>query len=192
MYFSPVWQTNKSQDPGPSSSTSNGKEAEEPDDDDIDVDDDLDIDELNELEASLSRTSIQIREPGEGTSSWAVLQWKIVAKLLSIFALPSDLVAFANKEPWSADASGIDLLALFTSYLEGATINKWRPVLWSHMTIDVCCVPYFFILCPLWEICCYLWITGLNILLAFRRLNRILKWTLRWISMIFAFQTCTM
>ncbi|ONM36620.1 Nucleic acid binding protein [Zea mays] len=61
--------TNKSQNPGPSSSTSNGKEVEEPDDDDIDVDDDLDIDELNELEASLSRTSIQIREPGEGTSS---------------------------------------------------------------------------------------------------------------------------
>lgn len=148
IYFSPMWQTNKSQNPGPSSSTSNGKEVEEPDDDDIDVDDDLDIDELNELEASLSRTSIQIREPGEGTSSWAVLQWKIVAKLLSIFALPSDLVAFANKEPWSTDASGIDLLALFTSYLEGATINKWRPVLWSHMTIDVCCVPYFFYLVP--------------------------------------------
>ncbi|XP_039849809.1 zinc finger CCCH domain-containing protein 11 isoform X1 [Panicum virgatum] len=59
----------KSQDAGPSSSTSNGKEVEEPDDEDIDVDDDLDIDELNELEASLSRTSIQIREPGEGTSS---------------------------------------------------------------------------------------------------------------------------
>lgn len=32
-----------------------------PDDDD---DDELDIDELNELEASLSKTSIQIREPG--------------------------------------------------------------------------------------------------------------------------------
>ncbi|OEL16631.1 Zinc finger CCCH domain-containing protein 11 [Dichanthelium oligosanthes] len=63
----------KSQDAGPSSSTSNGKEVEEPDDEDededIDLDDDLDIDELNELEASLSRTSIQIREPGEGTSS---------------------------------------------------------------------------------------------------------------------------
>lgn len=29
-----------------------------------DDDDELDIDELNELEASLSRTSIQIREPG--------------------------------------------------------------------------------------------------------------------------------
>lgn len=34
-----------------------------PDDDDDD-DDELDLDELNELEASLSRTSIQIREPG--------------------------------------------------------------------------------------------------------------------------------
>ena len=72
-------QSNKSLDAGPSSSTSNGKEVEEPDDEDIDVDDDLDIDELNELEASLSRTSIQIREPGEGTSSWAVLQWKVVS-----------------------------------------------------------------------------------------------------------------
>lgn len=61
--------SNKNQDEGPSSSTSNGKEVEESDDEDIDIDDDLDIDELNELEASLSRTSIQIREPGEGTSS---------------------------------------------------------------------------------------------------------------------------
>lgn len=63
-------QGKNGQDEGPSSSTSNGKEAEEePDDEDIDDDDDLDIDELNELEASLSRTSIQIREPGEGTPS---------------------------------------------------------------------------------------------------------------------------
>ncbi|EEE55635.1 hypothetical protein OsJ_03984 [Oryza sativa Japonica Group] len=61
--------SNKNQDEGPSSSTSNGKEVEESDDEDINIDDDLDIDELNELEASLSRTSIQIREPGEGTSS---------------------------------------------------------------------------------------------------------------------------
>ncbi|XP_051226970.1 zinc finger CCCH domain-containing protein 11 isoform X1 [Lolium perenne] len=63
-------QAKKSQDEGPSSSTSNGKEGdEELDDEDMDDDDDLDLDELNELEASLSRTSIQIREPGEGTSS---------------------------------------------------------------------------------------------------------------------------
>ncbi|KAI4300219.1 hypothetical protein L6164_033618 [Bauhinia variegata] len=34
------------------------------DDDDDDDDDELDIDELNELEASLSKTSIQINEPG--------------------------------------------------------------------------------------------------------------------------------
>jgi hypothetical protein len=61
--------TKKSQDVGPSSSTSNGKQAEERDEDDIHIDDDLDLDELNELEASLSRTSIQIREPGVGTSS---------------------------------------------------------------------------------------------------------------------------
>ena len=74
-----MWQSKKSQDVGPSSSTSNGKEVEEPDDEDIDVDDDLDLDELNELEASLARTSIQIREPGEGTSTWAVLR-KIVEK----------------------------------------------------------------------------------------------------------------
>lgn len=37
-----------------------------PDDDD---DDELDLDELNELEASLSRTSIQICEPGIEASS---------------------------------------------------------------------------------------------------------------------------
>ncbi|OIT08563.1 PREDICTED: zinc finger CCCH domain-containing protein 11 [Nicotiana attenuata] len=34
------------------------------DDDDDDDDDDLDVDELNELEASLSKTSLQINEPG--------------------------------------------------------------------------------------------------------------------------------
>jgi len=54
-------------------------------------------------------------------------------------------------------------------------INKCRPILWSHMTIDAVCP---FISCPLWEICCYLWITGLNILLVFRRLNKVLMRTL--------------
>ena len=39
------------------------------DEDDDDDDDELDMDELNELEASLSRTSIQIREPGVDTSA---------------------------------------------------------------------------------------------------------------------------
>lgn len=50
---------------GPSASTSVAGSEEVPiDDDDDDDDDELDMDELNELEASLSRTSIQIREPG--------------------------------------------------------------------------------------------------------------------------------
>lgn len=47
----------------PSSSTNTVADPEDSlvvDDDD----DELDMDELNELEASLSRTSIQIREPG--------------------------------------------------------------------------------------------------------------------------------
>nr|XP_028961677.1 zinc finger CCCH domain-containing protein 11-like isoform X2 [Malus domestica] len=51
---------------GPSASTS-AAGSEVPVNDDIEDDDDddeLDFDELNELEASLSRTSIQIREPG--------------------------------------------------------------------------------------------------------------------------------
>ncbi|XP_050385380.1 zinc finger CCCH domain-containing protein 11-like [Argentina anserina] len=48
---------------GPSSSTIAAGSEEVPDDDEDD-DDELDLDELNELEASLSRTSIQIREPG--------------------------------------------------------------------------------------------------------------------------------
>ncbi|KAF5959497.1 hypothetical protein HYC85_000706 [Camellia sinensis] len=51
---------------GPSTSTSVAVDSEEamPDvDDDEDDDDELDLDELNELEASLSRTSIQISEP---------------------------------------------------------------------------------------------------------------------------------
>lgn len=48
---------------GPSSSV-----IHDADDVDVDVDDDdddLDVDELNELEASLSRTSLQIKEPKE-------------------------------------------------------------------------------------------------------------------------------
>ncbi|XP_077239605.1 zinc finger C-x8-C-x5-C-x3-H type family protein [Tasmannia lanceolata] len=52
---------------GPSSSTI--AEEEGPTDDDDDDDDELDMDELNELEASLSRTSLQIREPGIEASS---------------------------------------------------------------------------------------------------------------------------
>ncbi|ESR49431.1 hypothetical protein WN944_018390 [Citrus x changshan-huyou] len=53
---------------GPSNSSGAVADSEEilPDDDD---DDELDLDELNELEASLSRTSIQICEPGIEASS---------------------------------------------------------------------------------------------------------------------------
>lgn len=47
---------------GSTSAAGNSEEAFSGDDDDDD--DELDMDELNELEASLSRTSIQIREPG--------------------------------------------------------------------------------------------------------------------------------
>ncbi|KAL9149947.1 hypothetical protein ABFS82_12G138100 [Erythranthe guttata] len=52
----------------PSSSASaklDGEGIPDNDDGDDDDDDDLDIDELNELEASLSRTSLQIKEPGD-------------------------------------------------------------------------------------------------------------------------------
>uniref|UniRef100_A0A2N9EF14 Uncharacterized protein n=1 Tax=Fagus sylvatica TaxID=28930 RepID=A0A2N9EF14_FAGSY len=52
----------------PSSSTNEVNDSEEDPLEDDD-DDELDLDELNELEASLSRTSIQIREPGIETSS---------------------------------------------------------------------------------------------------------------------------
>ncbi|GFQ07111.1 zinc finger CCCH domain-containing protein 11 [Phtheirospermum japonicum] len=53
----------------PSSSTSTARDAQgnpdhDDDDGDDDDDDDLDLDELNELEASLSRTTLQIKEPG--------------------------------------------------------------------------------------------------------------------------------
>ncbi|KAK7345614.1 hypothetical protein VNO77_16221 [Canavalia gladiata] len=48
---------------GPSTSATAGADAEASDDIDDD-DDELDIDELNELEASLSKTSIQIKETG--------------------------------------------------------------------------------------------------------------------------------
>jgi hypothetical protein len=46
---------------GPSSSTNAGDIAEDDDGDE------LDMDELNELEASLSKTSLQIQEPGTHT-----------------------------------------------------------------------------------------------------------------------------
>ncbi|KAL1565965.1 zinc finger CCCH domain-containing protein 11-like [Salvia divinorum] len=51
----------------PSSSTSTMRSATDHDDDnnngDVDDDDDLDLDELNELEASLSKTTLEIKEP---------------------------------------------------------------------------------------------------------------------------------
>ena len=56
---------------GPSTSTRAAADLDSEDDvpDFDDDDDELDMDELNELEASLSRTSIQIKEPGIETSS---------------------------------------------------------------------------------------------------------------------------
>ncbi|CAN8257555.1 unnamed protein product [Cochlearia groenlandica] len=64
---------NKESEAGPSKSSGDAeqssKEVYEEDDEDDD-DDDLDMDELDELEASLAKTSIQIREPNdEGSSS---------------------------------------------------------------------------------------------------------------------------
>ncbi|KAL8129776.1 hypothetical protein V2J09_018931 [Rumex salicifolius] len=60
----------KSSEAGPSSSTPakaecNGNEVS--DDEEDDDDDELDLDELNELEASLSKASIQIKEPGSSS-----------------------------------------------------------------------------------------------------------------------------
>ncbi|KAJ0987699.1 hypothetical protein J5N97_006055 [Dioscorea zingiberensis] len=57
-------KNNKDGQEGPSSSNHAGGGTEEDLPDEDDDEDELDIDELNELEASLSRTSIQIREPG--------------------------------------------------------------------------------------------------------------------------------
>lgn len=61
-----IWlqEQNGSSTGGPSTSTSVGAVSEEGNSE-IDVDDDLDMDELNELEASLSKTSIHIQEPGK-------------------------------------------------------------------------------------------------------------------------------
>lgn len=50
---------------GPSSSVIHDADDVDVDVDVDDDDDDLDVDELNELEASLSRTSLQIKEPKE-------------------------------------------------------------------------------------------------------------------------------
>ncbi|KAF3321922.1 zinc finger CCCH domain-containing protein 11 [Carex littledalei] len=59
----------KAQPERPNSSTSLSKEAEELLAEEDDDDDELDIDELNALEASLSRASLQIGEPGPSSSS---------------------------------------------------------------------------------------------------------------------------
>ncbi|KAI8004327.1 hypothetical protein LOK49_LG08G01396 [Camellia lanceoleosa] len=53
---------------GPSTSTSAVADSEEAFPDVDDDNDELDLDELNELEASLSRTSIRIQEPVRFTS----------------------------------------------------------------------------------------------------------------------------
>ena len=54
---------------GPSSSSSTARNEEDitnhVGDNEEDDDDDLDMDELDELEASLSRTTLQIKEPGD-------------------------------------------------------------------------------------------------------------------------------
>uniref|UniRef100_A0A5B7BPM9 Putative zinc finger CCCH domain-containing protein 11 n=1 Tax=Davidia involucrata TaxID=16924 RepID=A0A5B7BPM9_DAVIN len=57
-------QKDNASEGGPSTSTTAVADSEEVLPDSDDDDDELDMDELNELEASLSRTSIQIREPG--------------------------------------------------------------------------------------------------------------------------------
>lgn len=54
----------------PSSSTSSTRHAEgipnhDDDDNDDDEEDDFDLDELNELEASLSKTTLQIKESSD-------------------------------------------------------------------------------------------------------------------------------
>ncbi|KAI8004319.1 hypothetical protein LOK49_LG08G01398 [Camellia lanceoleosa] len=54
---------------GPSTSTSAVADSEEAFPDVDDDNDELDLDELNELEASLSRTSIRIQEPSAEISS---------------------------------------------------------------------------------------------------------------------------
>ncbi|XP_078179984.1 zinc finger C-x8-C-x5-C-x3-H type family protein [Carex rostrata] len=59
----------KAQPERPNSSSSLSKEAEELLAEEDDDDDELDIDELNALEASLSRASLQIHEPGPSSSS---------------------------------------------------------------------------------------------------------------------------
>ncbi|KAF3572665.1 hypothetical protein F2Q69_00063016 [Brassica cretica] len=61
-------EKNKETEAGTSKSSGDAEQKEVEDDEDDD--DDLDMDELDELEASLSKTSIQIREPNnEGSSS---------------------------------------------------------------------------------------------------------------------------
>ncbi|KAI4384441.1 hypothetical protein MLD38_002598 [Melastoma candidum] len=54
-------------EPSTSSKSINPEEALEDEDEDEDDEDELDMDELNELEASLSKTSIHINEPADGT-----------------------------------------------------------------------------------------------------------------------------
>lgn len=60
LYFTFLQEENNNTEAdGPSSSVTHDADDVDVDDDD----DDLDVDELNELEASLSRTSLQIKEP---------------------------------------------------------------------------------------------------------------------------------
>jgi len=63
IYLVILQAKNEAASEGPSTSSHVDKDDEEvlAEDDD---DDELDLDELNELEASLSKISIQIREPG--------------------------------------------------------------------------------------------------------------------------------
>lgn len=64
LYFTFLQEDNNNiETDGPSSSVIHDADDVDVDVDVDDDDDDLDVDELNELEASLSRTSLQIKEP---------------------------------------------------------------------------------------------------------------------------------
>ncbi|PWA51544.1 zinc finger C-x8-C-x5-C-x3-H type family protein [Artemisia annua] len=78
---------------GPSTSTSVAAVSEEGNFDIDDDDDDLDMDELNELEASLSRTSIQIKEPEKTTF---IYQEFAMVKFLVFCSLTQSLVGLSQ------------------------------------------------------------------------------------------------
>ena len=132
---------------------------------------------------------VQNFHPNPRAWRWNIIlsKWyneRLLRSALYFWAPQTNLVAIGNGKvehrcKWSRFLG--DNVSMFTCYLEGAMINRWRPVLWLH---DNWCP---FILWPFRDICWYLWITEQNYFFVdFGLVSKIFDpiVTQRWVTMM--------